>query len=491
MQNNAKNPVISGLKIYNTLTRKMEHFSPIDTQMVKMYACGITVYDEAHIWHARQAIIFDIIRKYLIYLWYNVKYVRNYTDIDDKIINRANENNRDSKELSDYFVEQTKLDLDLLKVASADAEPKVTDNIPEIISFIEWLIDKWFAYVTEWDVFFEVRKFGDYGRLSNRNVNDMIVQESNDRKKNPEDFSLWKEAKPFEPYWNSPWWKWRPGWHIECSVLVYKYLWEQIDIHGGWMDILFPHHENEIAQSEAYTWKKFSKYWIHNWLVNVEWQKMWKSLWNFVTIKESLKEYSPDTIRFAILSSNITSPIDFNKDLFRVANKRVYYFYKTLEIVDSIISKNEITEDKNLLPSLFDNYENIFQDSMNDNFNFSKVVADISDIFTRINVFLDTKSIIDSDKTSTLMLFKEKLKIATNILGIIDEDPKKYIMNFKNRYLESLNIPESMISEYINKRIKAKEIKDYTSADSIRNELKEKWIILRDIGNETIWEVQI
>jgi cysteinyl-tRNA synthetase len=289
------------IKVYNTLSKKVEEFIPLQPDRVTMYACGITVYDEAHIGHASQAVFFDVIRTYLVHKGHKVSYVRNFTDIDDKIIKRANETKKLASEISEKYIAETRNDLAKIKVRPADIEPKVTEHIPDIIAFIEALISKGFAYPSAGDVLFSVEKCADYGKLSNRTVEDLMGLELDSKKKNPADFSLWKAAKQGEPSWDSPWGKGRPGWHIECSVMARKYLGDTLDIHGGGIDLLFPHHENEIAQSESLTGKPLSRYWLHNGLVMVNNQKMSKSLGNFYTIKEALEKFEPDVIRYISL----------------------------------------------------------------------------------------------------------------------------------------------------------------------------------------------
>ncbi|MCX6823024.1 MAG: cysteine--tRNA ligase [candidate division SR1 bacterium] len=475
------------LKIYNTLSNSMEDFVPLEPNKLKMYACGITVYDEAHIGHARQAMSFDIIRNYLKYSGYDVTYVRNYTDIDDKIINRAIKEDKECSSISEYYINESKNDLKRIKVNEADVEPKVTEHIPEIIKYIETLITKGYGYVSNGEVLFDVLKVEDYGKLSNRKVEDLISNENSPNKRNQVDFSLRKPAKEGEPSWESPRGKGRPGWHIECSVLANKYLGESIDIHGGGLDIMFPHHENEIAQSEAFSGKQFSKYWVHNGMVNVNGQKMGKSLGNFLTIKDALNDYNADIIRYVILSYNLATPMDFNPEMFKIASKRVYYFYKSLNMIDDFLSQNkDVAGGKDqLIGEQIHNLESDFVNAMNENFNFPKVLGALSNIFSEMNELMTSKKIPDQDKIYTLSSFREKLTKITDVIRIFDDDPKEYVDSYKKNFLKEKNIDDGFITEKINQRNQAKIKKEYTTADQIREELKELGIGLQDKGGET------
>ena len=305
------------LRIYNTLTGKKEEFVPLHEKRVGMYVCGVTVYDLCHIGHARSAIVFDAIYRYLGYRGYEVTFVRNFTDIDDKIIKRANEEGVDCKAIAEKYIDEFNMDMGKLGFEKPKFEPKATEHIPEMIELISTLIEKGYAYQSGGDVFFSVEKFKDYGKLSKRNLEEMQAGARvgiDEKKENPLDFALWKASKPGEPSWESPWGKGRPGWHIECSVMSQKYLGETFDIHGGGKDLIFPHHENEIAQSEAATGKPFARYWIHNGFVNINKEKMSKSLGNILTLKEIFKDWRPEAIRLFLLSSHYRSPVDFSFD---------------------------------------------------------------------------------------------------------------------------------------------------------------------------------
>jgi cysteinyl-tRNA synthetase len=466
------------IKVYNSLTRKKEEFVTLEENKVKMYACGVTPYDEAHIGHAMQAIIFDTIRRYLEYKKYSVTYVRNFTDVDDKIINRANKENVDPMALSAKFIKETKNDLKNLKVNDATHEPLVSAHIKEIISFISTLIDKGFAYNSNGNVYFDLNTFKKYGKLSGRKIDDLISEGETD-KKNPQDFALWKKEKEGEPSWDSPWGKGRPGWHIECSVLAHTYLGESIDIHGGGVDIIFPHHENEITQSEAFSGKTFAKYWLHNGLLMVGKQKMSKSLGNFYTIKEALQNYTPDVIRYMILSFSYNSNVNFEEKNLIDAEKRIYYYYSTLEKLQNI---KDSTENPNIVKYAED-FKKEFEESMDDNFNTAKALAGVNDFFTKINKELDAKKISGKDSIKIL----EALKPIQNIFSILDEKPKKYIIEYQKRVLFRLKITKEELEEKINIRNLARTSKDFKTADNIRNELLEKGILIMDTKEGVSW----
>ncbi len=480
-----------GIKIYSTLTRQLEEFRPLNDGEVKMYACGITVYDEAHLGHGRQAIVFDVIRRYLEFCGFRVNYVRNFTDVDDKIIARANERGIPAAELSAAYIDSTIADLKALKVEPASHEPRVTQHIPDIIKFISGLIEKGAAYVFKGDVLFDVSKDSDYGKLSNRSLEDCLNADESAGKRNPQDFALWKAAKPGEPSWESPWGPGRPGWHIECSVMARHYLGDRLDIHGGGVDLVFPHHENEIAQSEAYTGEKFANYWIHNGLVNVNGQKMSKSLGNMVNIKDAVAEHHPDVIRYAVLSHTYAAPIDFSAALFASAAKRVYYYYRTLARLDELLasapdvspSKEGAAFGKRLMSG--------FMHAMNDNFNSAAALAELPGVFTKINEVLDSRQSAEQ-KSAFLKPVQERLKRVFQVLRILDEDPKQTVEKFREAFLRKNNISAAEIEAAIAERSEAKKNKDYQTADRIRNELLQRGIAIQDKAQgQTTWDISL
>ena len=477
------------LRIYNTLSRKVEPFRTINENEVRMYACGITVYDESHVGHASQAIIFDTIRNILEYLGYRVTYVRNFTDIEDKIIKKAKAAGKTTSEISSFYIEDSSKDLASLKVRPADHEPRVTDHVEDIVAFVQRLVDKGYAYVTNHEVLFDVFKFKDYGKLSKQKIEQLVSTEDTPNKKNPLDFSLWKPAKEGEPSWDSPWGPGRPGWHIECSVMANTYLGETLDIHGGGLDLVFPHHENEIAQSEACTGKPFANYWIHNGLVMVDGKKMAKSLGNFYTIKDIVKKFHPDIIRFTILSNHYSSNIDFAESIFTTSSKRIYYFYKTLNTIDQLIEAHAPAHETTLLPEVIDGIQADFRRAVMDNFNTARAIANLSDLFTQINAFIAAKTPKMKEKIYTLQRFREEFGVIAGVLGICDENPGEFIKEYKQKFLEEHDISLAGIEEEIKARTRARKDRDYETADRIRNELKEQKIMLQDTPQGVEWDV--
>lgn len=480
------------LKINNTLTRKLEAFKPIEDKKVRMYACGITVYDESHVGHASQAIIFDTIRRILQYLGYHVTYVRNFTDIDDKIIKKANETGKTPTEISELYIQDSIDDLKSLKVRSADHEPKVTEHVPDIVNFIQEIIDNGFAYVQDGEVLFDVMKFHQekaYGRLSGQKLDELVSADETQNKKNPQDFSLWKPHKEGEPFWESPWGPGRPGWHIECSVMASRYLGDTLDIHGGGHDLVFPHHENEIAQSEARSSKPFSNYWIHNGLVMVDGRKMSKSLGNFYTIKEIVKKFHPDIVRYTVFSNHYSSHIDFAESIFRNSSKRVHYYYKTLQAIDQAIATIQPANEDNLLPELIDGIQANFRAAVSDNFNTAKALASFSDLFAQLNTFITQKKPKMKQKIHTLKLFRQEFAKVAEVLGMLDENPAEFLESFRTRFLAENNLKLEDIQAKITERVEAKKNKDYETADRIREELNKQKIQLMDTPQGVEWDV--
>ncbi len=475
------------IKLYNTLSRTLEIFKSTKPNHVDMYACGITVQDYSHIGHARQAIVFDVIRKFLEFAGYSVTYVRNFTDIDDKIIAKAITQGKTATEISEFFIAESSKDLHSLKVDGATVEPKVTEHIPDIIAFIQRLIDKGHAYVSNGEVLFDVQSFKDYGKLSNRKLDDQVSDDVSPNKRNPQDFSLWKPAKPNEPFWDSPWGTGRPGWHIECSVMSHKYLGETFDIHGGGHDLVFPHHENEIAQSEACTGKPFANYWIHNGLVMVNGQKMSKSLGNFYTIKDAVAKFPVDVIRYVVLSHNYSTAIDFSEDIFLNARKRTHYFYKSLAQMDSIAGLQG--KDENLLCDIITLLTSGFNDAMCDNFNTARVVALWSDSFKAMNDFITDKKNKPADKAFTVREFLKAFRIQAKLMRLFDEAPIEFLTAMKHSVIAQNGITEAQIQTKITERTEARKNKDFARSDAIRDELASMKIALLDTPNGTEWDV--
>lgn len=483
------------MKIYNSMTRKKEEFKPIEEGKVKMYACGITVYDLSHIGHARQAIVYSMISEYLKYRGYDVTYVRNYTDVDDKIINRANLLGKNPLEFSKEQIDETEKDMKALHVKDADIKPKASENIDNIIKFVQGLIEKGYAYSTKsGDVYYIVRKFKEYGKLSNRNIDELlngVRKDVEEGKRDPLDFALWKSAKPGEIYWKSPWGNGRPGWHIECSTMALNELGETIDIHGGGKDLIFPHHENEIAQSEALNGKTFAKYWSHCGLIKINGEKMSKSLGNSLTIRDALKKYNYEVIKYVFLQKHYTSDIDILDNNFTIAEKHLYYFYNTIKDAKEYILKYKDNTEKLLNDDITQSIKDKFITAMDDDFNTTIAISELYTIFKYINLKMKEANKANRNQTAnTLANILDTLKELYEILGLFTQNEVSFINELKNKYIRELDISIDYINEKIAERYNAKANKEYELADSIRNELLIKGIILNDTKDGTIWDVK-
>ncbi|MCR5146930.1 MAG: cysteine--tRNA ligase [Clostridia bacterium] len=480
------------MKIYNSLTRKKEEFIPIEKDNVKMYACGITVYDDSHIGHARASITYDMICCYLRFLGYKVKYVRNYTDVDDKIIARANALNMNALDYSEDRIRAAEEVFAKLGADFPDVKCKASENIENIIDFVSKLIEKGYAYPTEkGDVYFSVKKFKDYGKLSNINTDDLlngVRKDVEEGKIDPLDFAVWKSAKPGEISWPSPWGEGRPGWHIECSCMVLNNLGETIDIHGGGKDLIFPHHENEIAQSEALTGKPLANYWIHNGLIKINGQKMSKSLGNSLTIKEALDLYNPEVIRYAIVSKSYSADIDLGESEFILSEKHMYYFYNTINAINKFLAQN--TEMKEVANEVADNIEAKFREAMDDDFNTPVAVAELFADFKYVNNLLKDNKVPADEKAYILNKIKTEIVRCYNVIGLFKEDVQGLIDDLKNKYVNKLGLDINEIENKIQERTAAKAEKNYEVADKIRSELDEKGIILNDSKEGTTWDIK-
>lgn len=480
------------MKIFNSMTKKKEEFVPINGNNVTMYACGVTVYDLSHIGHARQAIVYSMMADYLRYKGYNVKYVRNYTDVDDKIIKRANEYGKNALEFSKEQIEETEKDMAGLHITEADVKTKASEYIDKIIEFVERLIEKGYAYKTEkGDVYYSVRKFKEYGKLSHRNVDAMLNGvriELEEGKKDPIDFALWKSAKPGEIYWESPWGKGRPGWHIECSVMALDTLGQTIDIHGGGRDLLFPHHENEIAQSEALTGKKFANIWSHCGLIKINGEKMSKSLGNSLTIREALKKYDYETIKYVMFSKHYGSDVDLSDNDYSLAENHLNYFYTSIKEMNKYI-KDNLVKEYDVKDDIADSIIPKFVENMDEDFNTTASIANLYNIFKYANNIMKTsKDKTKEDIANILRKILKNVHEVYSVLGLFDQNPDEYITKLKNKYLKELNIDEENIKQEIEKRAKAKQNKDFEKADKIRNDLEAKGIILKDSKEGTLWD---
>ncbi len=489
------------LQVYNTLTHKKEVFEPLNPPTVNMYVCGVTVYDYTHIGHARAYIAFDVIYRYLRYLNYDVKYARNFTDIDDKIIRRSNEACVDMHDLTDKFIDAYHEDMKSLSLLEPSVEPRCTDYIPKMMEFVSTLIEKGHAYAVEnGDVYFRVHSFKGYGKLSKKNLDDLEAGarvEISALKESPGDFALWKGVKPGEPSWESPWGPGRPGWHIECSVMSSLTLGETLDIHGGGKDLIFPHHENEIAQSEAYTGKPFSKYWMHNGFINVPAEngsdtKMSKSLGNFYAIRDVLKAFHPQSLKFLFLSVHYRNDLLFSQERLEESEKRLAYIYETLEKVDEFIAIHDPEKGKMLEAEreLVESIEPHFRDAMDDDFNTTKAFGQLSEVFKRMNELISNiKGVNKKDLSATLHAMRERLKLVADVLAVFDLDPKQFAEERKMRQLRFLDISLEEIEAKIKERLDARADKDWAKADAIRDELVEKGVIIKDGRDGTSWTI--
>ena len=482
------------IKVYNTMSGKKEDFIPLSPGKVGMYVCGITAYDVCHLGHARSAIVFDIIKRYLRYSGYEVTHVRNITDIDDKIIARATQDGVSTEALARKYTEEYYNDMELLGVSRADIEPNATEHIREMLDAIRTLIEKGYAYPVEGDVYFEVSKFDRYGKLSKKNIDDLVAGsrvDVDERKKSPLDFALWKASKEGEPCWESPWGKGRPGWHIECTAMASKYLGESFDIHGGGADLTFPHHENEIAQSEAYTGKPFVKYWIHNGFITVAKEKMSKSLGNFFTIKEILNKYEPEVVRYFLLTAHYRSPIEFSDVQLNEAELSIDRYYTTvLRINDFLETPGAKEKNANAaeLEELLSSFKDKFHNAMNDDFNTASSLGHIFELIREVNRFLDGKP--SGRKAHDIVVrTRELLTEVGDLLNIFNKTPKEWYSSLMT--VKKIDLSESDLDNKIRERQKAREAKDWAAADVIRNELAGKGIILEDKKDGTRWKIKV
>ena len=489
------------IRIYNTLTGKKEDFVPLQEKKVGMYVCGVTVYDLCHIGHARSAIVFDTIYRYLRYHGHDVTFVRNFTDIDDKIIRRANEEGVDCNTIAGKYIGEFNIDMGRLGLEKPSVEPKATEHIPEMIRLISTLTQKGVAYQSGGDIFFSVEKFREYGKLSKRNLEEMQAGarvEIDEKKENPLDFVLWKASKPGEPFWESPWGKGRPGWHIECSVMSQKYLGETFDIHGGGRDLTFPHHENEIAQSEAATGKPFVRYWIHNGFVNINKEKMSKSLGNILTIKEILKDWHPEVLRLFFLSHHYRSPIDYAEDSFLEAKSGLDRFYHTLNAVQEELKKPALPGLKKVEFSAIENVRKAIEsfpfqleEAMDDDFNTAQALGYFYDLQRSLNSLLDiSKGHPTEEIVSILKQGLDHFFLKGWIFGLFREDPQNYLNQQKKEGLKKLNLTEDEILKSIVERNQVRKEKNFKRADEIRTNLLSKGIVLEDTPTGTNWKLK-
>ena len=466
------------MKVYNTLTKKKETFIPLEEGKVRMYVCGPTVYNYIHIGNARPMIVFDTVRRYMEYKGMKVNYVSNFTDVDDKIIKKANEEGVSSEEIANRYIKECKKDMADLNVKPATVHPLATQEIDGMIAMISDLIEKGYAYEKNGTVYFRTRCFEEYGKLSHKNLDDLqpgnrsLLVSGADEKEDPLDFVLWKPKKEGEPFWKSPWSDGRPGWHIECSVMSKKYLGDQIDIHAGGEDLIFPHHENEIAQSEAANGKEFAHYWMHNGFLNIDNKKMSKSLGNFFTVREIGEKYDLQVLRFFMLSAHYRSPLNFSAELMEAAKNGLERIITAVARLDQMLKAStmeELTEEEKTVLSEAEEFVTKFEAAMEDDFNTADAISAVFELVKLSN--------INAKETSSKTLLTElKKKIVTlcDVLGIITEKKEEML--------------DSDIEALIEERQAARKAKNFARADEIRNQLLEKGIILEDTRQGVVWK---
>lgn len=475
--------------LYNTLKREKEPFVPKESGKVRMYVCGPTVYDSCHIGHARSVVVFDVIARYFRSQGFEVTYVRNFTDIDDKIIQRAAMLGVDPKDLAEKYIREFHQDMDALKVDRATVEPKATDHIPQIIRVIRLLMEKGYAYAADGDIFFSVTAFSGYGKLSGRKLEDMEAGARVDvdaRKHDPFDFVLWKSAKPGEPFWESPWGTGRPGWHIECMAMSSEYLGQTFDIHGGGKDLVFPHHENEIAQSEAAFGQPFVNYWVHNGFVNINQEKMSKSLGNFLLIRDLLKEYHPEALRLFLLSSHYRSPIDFTPQHMEEAGAGLDKLYTLLERTQTVLG----TDDFEIKTESGDHWAR-FCEAMDNDFNTALGIGVLFEAARQINRLMDeATAAVGNDFQQQLMRQLRDIRKIGAVLGILTESPKDYFEGRQARLQEKKQVDVATVDALVAERTEARKSKDWARADAIRRKLEAMNVLLEDRPEGTAWKIR-
>ncbi|WP_041584597.1 cysteine--tRNA ligase [Syntrophus aciditrophicus] len=491
------------LKLYNTLNNKKEVFTPIREGRVGLYVCGITVYDVCHVGHARSAVVFDVLKRYLEYRGYEVTYIKNFTDVDDKIIARANAEGVSISEIANRYIASHDKDMDRLGVLRPTVTPRATEHIGEMIELISKLQKRGLAYAVDGNVYYAVERFPGYGKLSGRKLEDMMAGariDVNEHKNNPMDFALWKASKPNEPAWDSPWGPGRPGWHIECSVMSQKYLGDTFDIHGGGEDLVFPHHENEIAQSEGVTGKPLANIWIHNGFVKINSEKMSKSLGNVFTIQEMLTRYHAEVIRLFMLQSHYRSAVDFSEESLSEARQGMDRFYGTLKAIQEVlavaeeeaspISPETLTGKTAELYAHVQGLPDRFVEAMDDDLNTARAIGYLFDAARQINGFIrDAKMAKSKEGWKVLALAGKSIKDLGYVLGLFQENPDVYFLQDREREIRKRGLEPAEIELLIADRWAARNDKDWHKADEIRQLLTEKGIVLKDTPTGTTWKV--
>ena len=479
------------IKVFNTLTMQKEELVPLVPGELKVYVCGPTVYSFIHIGNARTFTAFDVVVRYLRHRGLKVRYVRNFTDIDDKIIKAANEAGETAQALSDRYIEAFREDARALRLIEPDVSPKVSEHLAEITALIERLIANGVAYESQGDVYFSVGSYPGYAKLSHRNLDDLRAGERvapGEQKREPLDFALWKAAKPGEPAWDSPWGKGRPGWHIECSAMGMRYLGETFDIHGGGLDLIFPHHENEIAQSEAATRKPFARYWMHGGFLDLEGAKMSKSLGNVVRLRDALGRVDAEALRMFFLSTHYRGPLSFSDKSLADAEARMEYFYETLRKVEQRLAGKEpgpgaVHGD----PARF---LAEFEAGMDDDFNCPAALAAIASLFTELNAFTDKPPVKDKAVVArTLSALREQVRTIAKVMGLFESDPQEWLLRLRDRRVKARGLDPAAVEARIAERLEARKAKDFAKADAIRAALKEQGVELMDTPAGSEWKV--
>lgn len=483
------------MQLYNTLQRRKETFTPLAPGRVKMYVCGITAYDYCHIGHARSAVVFDVLVRYMRSTGLDVTFARNFTDVDDKIIKRAQEEGLSSSEVAEKNIRFFHEDMDRLGVLRADLEPRCTEHITEMVALTQQLIEKGHAYATlSGDVYFRVRSFEEYGQLSGRDIEDLRAGARiapGEEKEDPLDFALWKAAKPGEPSWPSPWGEGRPGWHLECSAMSEKLLGLPLDIHGGGQDLIFPHHENEIAQSEAATGSPLAKYWLHNGFVQINQEKMSKSLGNFKTIRDLLREYLPESLRYFLLTKHYRSPIDFSTEAMDEAEKNLKRIYTAKEQLLQELERGKWS--KSPLPEEYGQelaqHEEQWREAMEDDCNTAGALGHVFGVVRLANRLMEDKTLRKCEGAKALYeRILEDLKTWSDVLGVFAAPPREYLDALKTTKLRRAGVDASQVEELVQKRHEAKKAKDFAAADALRDELTAMGVEVRDTPQGPVWD---
>ncbi|WNG38596.1 cysteine--tRNA ligase [Archangium violaceum] len=481
----------ASIRLFNTMTMQKETLVPAVPGKLGVYVCGPTVYSYIHIGNARTFTSFDVVVRYLRYRGFDVKYVRNYTDVDDKIIKAAQETGEQPVELAARFVKLFQEDARALHLREPDVSPKVSDHLAEIISIIQKLVERGVAYESQGDVYFSVRRYPEYAKLSKRNLDDLCAGERvqpGEQKHEPLDFALWKAAKPGEPAWDSPWGKGRPGWHIECSAMSARYLGETFDIHGGALDLIFPHHENEIAQSEAASGKTFARYWMHCGFLDLEGAKMSKSLGNVVRLRDALEKVDAEALRFFFLSTHYRHPLGFTDKGLADAEQRMEYFYETLRKVDERVGGKDFG--KGALHGEPGKFLTEFESQMDDDFNTAGALGALSGLFALMNELTDKPPVKDKALVGrTLQSLREDVRKVSAVLGLFEDEPAQWLLRRRDRAVKERGIDVARVEQLLQARADARKAKNFAEADRVRDELKGLGVEIMDTAGGTVWKV--